>query len=163
LVDARQETGDERRETGEKSPDSHLSSPVFFLGRLVSSHSTSPVYLQRAAIVAVVSFVFFLATLIVFYIRRQIGYFLLSTGFVVVYIFTLIGWVMQKRNVVGIYENGLKYRKFLAAWEDIVSVTANNEGLEIVNNKREKTLIPSSVTGYGQIVRAVKQGVETSG
>jgi hypothetical protein len=110
--------------------------------------------------VAVVSFVFFLAMLIVFYIREHIGYFLLSTGFLVVYVFTLIGWVMQKRNVVGVYENGLKYKKFQAAWQEIASVEANRNGLEIAKNKREKTLIPPSVVGYEQIVRAVRQGVE---
>jgi hypothetical protein len=130
------------------------------LGRLISTHSTSPVYLQRAAIVAVVSFVFFLAMLVVLYIRQQLGYFLLSTGFLIVYVFTLIGWVMQKRNVVGVYENGLKYKKFQAAWDEIASVNANSDGLEIARNKREKIRIPPSVTGYERIVRAVKQGVE---
>jgi hypothetical protein len=134
--------------------------PTNNLGRLVSSHSTSPVYLQRAVIVAVVSFVFFLAMLVTFYIRQQFGYFLLSTGFLVVYVFTLIGWVMQKRNVVGVYENGLRYKKFQTAWDEIASVTANSDGLEIAKNEREKILIPPSVSGYEQIVRAVKRGVE---
>jgi hypothetical protein len=134
--------------------------PTNNLGRLVSSHSTSPVYLQRAVIVAVVSFVFFLAMLVTFYIRQQFGYFLLSTGFLVVYVFTLIGWVMQKRNVVGVYENGLRYKKFQTAWDEIASVTANSDGLEIAKNEREKILIPPSVSGYEQIVHAVKRGVE---
>lgn len=130
------------------------------LGRLITSHSTSPVFLQRAAIVAVVSFVFFLAMLVAFYIRQQVGYFLLSSGFLVVYVFTLIGWVMQKRNVVGVYENGLKYRKFTAAWDEIQSVTANSEGLELTKSKHERVLIRPTVTGYEQIVRAVRNGVE---
>ncbi|MGQ0542759.1 MAG: hypothetical protein ACT4O9_13035 [Blastocatellia bacterium] len=44
------------------------------LGKLIYIHGTSPVFLQRAAIVAGVSFVFFLAMQIVFYTRPQIVY-----------------------------------------------------------------------------------------
>lgn len=130
------------------------------LGRLISSHSTSPVYLQRAAIVAVVSFVFFLAMLVAFYIRQHIGYFALSSAFLVVYVFTLIGWLMQKRSVVGIYENGLKYKKFQAAWDQIESIKANNDGIEIAKRERERTLIPPSVSNYEQVLLTVKQAVE---
>lgn len=130
------------------------------LGRLISSHATSPVYLQRAAIVAVVSFVFFLAMLVAFYIRQHIGYFALSSAFLVVYVFTLIGWLMQKRSVVGIYENGLKYKKFQAAWDQIESIRANNDGIEIAKRERERTLIPPSVSNYEQVLLTVKQAVE---
>ena len=133
------------------------------LGRLLSTHSTAPAYLQRAAIVAAVSFVFFLAMLVAFYVRQQIGYFLLSSGFLIVYIFTLIGWLMQKRNLVRVHENGLKYRKFSAAWHEITSVTANAYGLEIASGARGKARIPPSVNGFEQIVRAVKHGVERNG
>jgi ABC-type bacteriocin/lantibiotic exporter with double-glycine peptidase domain len=131
------------------------------LGRLVSRHSTSPAYLQRAAVVCVVSLVFFLVMLVVFYVRQQIGYFLLSTGFLVVYVFTLIGWLMQKRNVVAVHEKGLKYKKFHAVWDEIESIKVNAEGLSLTKDRREKTLIPPSVNGYDTIVRAVKQGVES--
>ncbi|MGD9562170.1 MAG: hypothetical protein AB7F88_08110 [Pyrinomonadaceae bacterium] len=130
------------------------------LGRLISSHSTSPAYLQRAAIVAVISFVFFLATLGAFYIRQQIGYFLLSTAFLIVYLFTLIGWVMQKRNVVTLYEKGLKYKSFHAAWHEIAYVNTSPDGLTIKRTERERTLIPRSVSGYEHILLAVKNGIE---
>ena len=65
------------------------------LGRAVSKHPTAAVYVQRAAIVTALSFFFFLGMLLVFYVRQQIVYFVLSTAFLVVYIFTMIGWVMQ--------------------------------------------------------------------
>jgi hypothetical protein len=133
------------------------------LGRLQSTHPTAPAFLQRAAVVAILSFVFFLAMLIVFYFRQQIGYFILSTAFLVVYIFTLIGWVFQRRNVVKVHEHGLRYRKLRATWDEIEAFTVNKEGLTIRKNKRENTLIPSSVVGFEQVVRAVKRGVgETS-
>ena len=98
--------------------------------------------------------------LVVFYFRQQFGYFLLSTGFLIVYIFTLIGWLMQKRNVVSIYENGVKYRKFQAVWKEVDSITANADGLWLTKGKREKTRIPPTVESYESIVRAAKYGVE---
>jgi hypothetical protein len=130
------------------------------LGKLISTHSTAPLFLQRAAIVAVLSFVFFLLMLLVFYVRQQIGYFILSSAFLVLYIFTLIGWVMQKRSVVRIYDNGLRYKKFQTRWDEIEAVTANVKGLSIAKGRRDTTLIPHSVNGYAAIVAAVKQGVE---
>src|SRR5687767_3938475 len=92
------------------------------LGSLVSSHGTSPATLQRAAIVTILSFFFFISMLLLFYVRQQMVYFVLSTAFLVVYIFTMVGWVMQKRNVVSVYENGITYRKFSATWDDLQSV-----------------------------------------
>ena len=97
--------------------------------------------------------------IVAFYVRQQAGYFLLSTAFLVVYVFTLIGWVMQRRNVVRVFENGLKYRKFHAAWNEIESVAANSAGLQLVKNKREAAKIPPSVSNYGDILTAVKKGL----
>ncbi len=130
------------------------------LGPSVSQYTTSPANLQRAAIVSVVSFAFFLAMLAAFYLRQQIGFFLLSTGFLVVYIITSIGWVLQKRNFVTIYENGISYRKFRAVWDEIQSVTAGKNGLEIASSRRDKIIIPTSMSGYNEIVNAVKRGLD---
>ena len=96
-----------------------MKEPSKNLGRLVSVHGTAPVYLQRAAIVAVLSFIFFLAMIVLFYIRQNIGYFILSTAFLVVYVLMMISWVLQKRSVVSIFENGLRYKKFSASWDEI--------------------------------------------
>ena len=92
------------------------------LGARISSHGASPVFLQRAAIVAILSFLFFLITLIFFYIQKQFMYFILSTAFLVIYVFTMIGWVLQKRNMVSLYENGIAKRGFQATWDEIKSV-----------------------------------------
>lgn len=132
------------------------------LGELVSTHTTSPAFLQRAAIVAVVSFVFFLAMLVAFYVRQNIGYFALSSAFLIVYIFTLIGWVIQRRSTVKIYENGLRYRKFTAAWNEIRSVKADGAGLNLFRGDGDKVSIPSSIEGYQSILKTVKQGIKKS-
>lgn len=147
---------------GERLIPTTLSKIEKDLGKLVSTHTTSPIFLQRAAIVAAVSFLFFLAMLIAFYVRQHIGYFFLSTAFLIVYVFTLVGWVMQKRNSVSIYANGIKYRKFRAAWDEIAGVKADQAGLQITKGKREKVLISPSMIRFESIVNAVKQGVEGS-
>jgi uncharacterized membrane protein YobD (UPF0266 family) len=129
------------------------------LGKLVSTHAISPANMQRAAVVAVVSFLFFLAMLIVFYVRQHIGYFALSTAFLVVYVFTLIGWVIQRRSAVRIYEKGLRYKKFAASWNEIKSVNADRSGLKINAEKSRSVMIPPSITGYDTVVRSLRQNL----
>ena len=127
------------------------------LGKLVSVHGTSPLFLQRAAIVAVVSFLFFLAALLFFQMQRSIGYFILSSAFFVVYVFTMIGWVMQKRNSVSIFENGITYRKFTSTWDDLISVRADNRsGITMVKNGGESVNIGTSVADLSKIALAIR-------
>jgi len=127
------------------------------LGPVVSVHGTSAVFLQRAAIVAFLSFFFFMATLVVFYVRQQIVYFILSTAFLIVYIFTMIGWVMQKRNTVSIYENGIGHRAFTAAWDEIKSVKADeSSGIRLEKLDGKTVTIPSTISDFALIVATIK-------
>ena len=57
-----------------------MSENTTALGGLRAVYGTSPALLQRAAIIAVVSFIFFLAMLVVFSLRQNIGYFILATA-----------------------------------------------------------------------------------
>ena len=123
----------------------------------MSTHGTSPAYLQRAAIIAVLSFVFFLAMLVAFYLRQHIGYFALSTAFLIVYVLTLISWVIQKRSLVSIYENGIRYKKFSGSWDEIESEIIVEEGadrkyIKMWKSKRENVIIPSSIEGFDRIL-----------
>jgi hypothetical protein len=52
-----------------------MAEAIQSLGKLQAVYGTSPAYLQRAAMTAIISFVFFLAMLFVFSIRQNIGYF----------------------------------------------------------------------------------------
>ncbi len=98
-----------------------------------------------------------MGTLIIFYAQQSIGYFVLSTAFLVVYIFTLIGWVMQKRTLVSIYENGITYRKFNSRWDDIKSVTANSKsGITIVKSNGDSITIGRSVSGLNEIASTIR-------
>ena len=88
-----------------------MSDQIKQLGKLESVHPTSPVFLQRALVVIILSFIFFFAMLIAFTLRQHFGYFLLATAFLIVKLFTLFGWLMQRRKEVKIYENGIAIGK----------------------------------------------------
>lgn len=128
------------------------------LGRVISVHGTSPALLQRAAIVAVLSFLFFLTTLLLFYVQQQLIYFLLSTAFLIIYIFTMIGWVMQKRNVVTIHENGMTYKKFRTTWDEVRTVNSKREtGITIVKESGESTGIGKSIADLDGIALTIRR------
>ncbi len=142
-----------------------MPEPSKNLGKLINTYGTSPVYLQRAAIVAALSFVFFLAMLIAFYIRRHIGYFALSTAFLIVYVLTFVGWVLQRRNVVRVFENGIRYKTFSGTWEDVGSAAVVEDGstrkyIKLQISKHETVMIPSSIQGFDRIVSTVQANVK---
>ena len=128
------------------------------LGKLISSHGTSPLFLQRAAIIAILAFLFFLITLIFFYLQQQFMFFIMSSSFLVIYVFTMIGWVLQKRNVVSVYENGISKRKFSATWDEINSVKAESDsGITITKAGGESLTIPKTTADIGRIALLIRQ------
>ena len=128
------------------------------LGRLISVHGTSPAALQRAAIVTILSFFFFLGMLLVFYARQQIVYFVLSSSFLVVYIFTMIGLILQKRNVVSIHENGISYRKFSALWDEIKTVRSDAKtGITLSKLTGESATISKSISDFEAIASTIRK------
>lgn len=130
------------------------------LGALVSTHGTSPLFLQRAAIVATLSFVFFLIMLIFFYLYQQLWYFIMSSAFLVIYLFTMISWVLRRRNVVSVYENGISQKKFSATWDEINSVKVESDsGITIVKAGGESLTIPKTTANIGRIALMVRQNL----
>lgn len=119
------------------------------LGKLESVHGVAPAHLQRAAIVCLLSFVFFLAMMFGFYIRQNIGYFLLATAFLLVNVLTLIGWMFLRRNHLSIHENGLAWRRFRVRWDGIETVgrTAGSKrtSLEVVAKNGDRFTLPDSI------------------
>jgi len=53
---------------------------------------------QRAAFIGVLSFLFFLAMVFAFYIRQSMLYFLLATGFLIVYLVTMVSFVRLRKK-----------------------------------------------------------------
>ena len=130
------------------------------LGKLESVHVISPVFLQRAAIVAAISFVFFLIMIIAFYIRQNIGYFLLATAFLVIEIFTLIGWFIQRGTELKIYQNGLTFKKQICGWDEIESVSVaaalQKVKCEIKKHGGEKIVLTELIEGVNEVIRIIE-------
>jgi hypothetical protein len=134
------------------------------LGKLISVHTIAPAFLQRAVIIAVLSFVFFLAMLAVFSIRQNFIYFFLSTAFLITYLLTMFGWLMMRKNILKIYENGLTYRKFTARWDEIEAVESDSKNgkisCEIRKTKGEKITLTDSIYEVGKAVELIKTKVK---
>jgi len=126
-------------------------------GKLIAIHGTAPVSLQRAAIVAVLSFLFFLATLFAFYVRQNFLYFLLASAFLIVYVFTMIGGWMQKRSSVQLYTEGLIYKKTALKWDEITELRRPDDGSLVLSQKDGKQLtLPGSIHDLKEIADYIR-------
>jgi hypothetical protein len=125
------------------------------LGRLVTVYNVSPHLIQRAVFIAILSFLFFLAMMIGFYLRQNIGYFLLATGFLIVYLVMMISLFTQRRSSVKIFENGLEFKKHLLEWGDLESIDSAREIVLTAKDGRRISL-PSSLAETDALVRHIK-------
>jgi len=123
------------------------------MGKLISVHCISPMYLQRALFIAMLSFVFFLAMMVGFYLLQSIGYFLLATAFLLVYLVTMISWVLLRRGQLSMFEKGLTYKKSCVLWDDISDVDENGE---IITSKGEKVALPKSINNFGIVLNVIR-------
>jgi hypothetical protein len=117
---------------------------------LVARHQTAPAIIQRAALIALLAFVFFLVMLVAFLLRQHIGYLILASAFFVLNIFTLIGFILQRQNVVSVFDNGFRYRKASAKWPEIVSIDDADDGLLVVKGDGSVIKIPRSIDNLGR-------------
>ena len=125
------------------------------LGRLISVHGISPAYLQRAVFIVVLSFVFFLAMMLVYYLRQSLVYFLLASAFLVLYIITMFSWVLMRRSVVQVHENGMIYRGRTILWGQIESVEPDGT---ISTRTGKPIVIPSTLHDRARLLDTVKAG-----
>jgi hypothetical protein len=128
------------------------------LGKIISIHGVQPALVQRAAIVSVLAFVFFLVMLAVFSYRQSIGYFVLASAFLVVEIFTLTGLFAQRRNVLQIFENGISYKKQTSSWAEIEKVNKNN-GYEILKSDGEKIALPGTIQDIDTVIKGIESKI----
>ena len=134
-----------------------MSEPDKNLGRIVAIHGVQAAYLQRAVFIVVLSFLFFLGTMVVFYLQQGFVYFLLSTAFLIIYVVTLFSWFMQRKNVVKIYENGIEYRKYSCLWSEIQSIAAGEKNtVEIRTKAGGRFAISSVITNLDQIISTIQ-------
>ncbi|HEX8369313.1 MAG TPA: DUF6585 family protein [Pyrinomonadaceae bacterium] len=139
------------------------------LGKLESVHGISPVFMQRAAVVAVLSFIFFVAMFIAFSIRQNIGYFLLATAFLLVQLLTLFGWLRARRTEFKIYENGFSYKKQTCRWDEIEAMAVKTESrlvggakinCEIRKTNGEKIVLNEALHGIDKIMERISAEIE---
>jgi hypothetical protein len=133
------------------------------LGKLESVHPTSPVYLQRAAILAILSFVFFLAMITAFTVWQNFMYFWMATAFLVIELFTLFGWFTQRKTEFRIYENGFRYKKQEWLWSEIesISVTGASPKLkaEILNDSGEEIVLTEMIARIDLIIKRIQSEI----
>lgn len=123
------------------------------LGRLIAVYGVAPEYLQRAVFIALLSFVFFLAMMIAYYMRGSALFFLLATAFLIVYVVTMISWVIQRRGVVEVFEHGLDFRKKRYLWPEIADL--NGDGKLTLADGRDIQL-PKTLGGLSQLTLLVR-------
>ena len=129
------------------------------LGKIIAVHSTSPAFLQRAAIVAALSFLFFLIALIFYLVWQSFLYFMLATGFLIVQLFTMIGWWMQKRNAVSIYANGILFRRRTIPWSEITGAEMKDSSLMIALSSDESVDLPGSIQGLDRVQAFIRDRI----
>lgn len=134
------------------------------LGKLISLYAIAPGFLQRVVIIAVLSFLFFLLTMVMFSMWKLFLYFFLSTAFLIVYLLTMFSWLMMRKNILRIYENGMTYRKFTARWNEIEAIEKNQKGaklnFEIRKKKGERITLTESIFQVEQAVALIESKVK---
>ncbi len=127
------------------------------LGKLESVHVISPVYLQRALIIIILSFIFFLAMLIVFSLRQNVGYFLLATAFLLIKLFTLFSFMQARKKVVKLYENGFTFGKKTCRFDEIKQIQNNQSSCEIIKNDGEKIVLTEIIYDLKGLAEKITQ------
>ena len=113
------------------------------LGRQIAVHGIGPAYQQRAIVIALLSFLFFLAMMFAFYLRQSMLYFLLASGFLIVYLVTMFSWLMIRRNAVRIHENGLEFKRKRVMWTEMESLERSPDGGLKLNSRHGGSLVIS--------------------
>jgi hypothetical protein len=139
-----------------------MTEPNKQLGKLESVHGISPVYLQRALILIILSFIFFLAMLVAFSIRQQVGYFILATAFLIVNLFTLFGWMMQRKKEIRLYEQGFNFGKQSSRYNEIETarlkqINPSKQTGEIIKTDGEKIIFPETIYDVPGIIQKIEQ------
>lgn len=134
------------------------------LGKLINVYGVSAVFKQRAFVVAIVSFVFFAAMVVGFLVRPGFVFVLLATAFSVVCLFTILGWLVQRKTEFKLFENGFVYKKFVCLWTEIEAATVKIENSRIGGAKKiclvrktdgQEILLTDALAGFETIVQII--------
>lgn len=124
------------------------------LGKRIAAYGIAPAYLQRALFISLLSLLFFLAMMAGYYIRQSGGYFLLATGFLIVYLVTFISWVLRRRSVASIYENGIEFNGRMVVWSEIESL--DSKGTIIIPNLKP-IILPATLEDRENVCNMIRK------
>jgi hypothetical protein len=123
------------------------------LGKLIAVYGPAPAFLQRAVFLTVLSFLFFLGTMFIYYIRQGFVYFILASAFLVVYLISLISFISQRKNFLEVREHGLKFKNNSVIRSEVESVSDDG----VVQLKDQSTFtIPKSLDNYIGVIAQVR-------
>lgn len=126
------------------------------LGKLIAVHGIAAVYLQRAVFIVILSFIFFLAMMFAFYIRQSMVYFLLASAFLILYLVTLFSWVIQRRNLVKIHQDGIAYKDRIAGWSDMESIADSG----VISMRDAKPIVlPVALHDRDGVIELIRQKI----
>ena|SRR5688572_21256979 len=92
--------------------------------------------------------------------RGQMIYLVLAAAFFVVNIFTLIGFMMQRKNEVKVFENGLAYRGSQVEWDDLVSAELDPTGQLNLRTRQSSTIvIPKTIANIGKLDEYIRHQI----
>jgi hypothetical protein len=130
------------------------------LGRALRTHGADPALLQRGVFIVALSFLFFLGTMLLYYWRQGLGYFLLASAFLIIYLVTMFSFVMLRRNVVTIYDAGFIYRGRKVVWSEIDNVSPTGE---ISLRAGKPVNLPRSLCDIERILETIRRHSVTPG
>lgn len=122
------------------------------LGKLVGVYGVAPAILQRAVFLAVLSFLFFLSMMIVYYIRDSPLFFLLATAFLLVYVVTDLSSTTASR-----------YRPIIRAWNrvqetrlawDEIGAVADDGRITVTTGKSLQ--VPQTLDRLPELLRLIR-------
>ncbi|MCC6825830.1 MAG: hypothetical protein IT172_08825 [Acidobacteria bacterium] len=126
------------------------------LGKTVSIHPIQPAIIQRAVFIGVLSFMFFLAMMLAFYLRQNIGYFLLASAFLVIYVVMMFSFAVQRKTVVTVCANGIKFKRHRLLWTEILAI---DERGVLMTNPGGAVALPRSVAQFDRLVSVVRANI----
>jgi len=127
------------------------------LGRLIAVHPISPAHLQRAVLLAILSFIFFMSMMFAYYLLQKPLFFLLATAFLVIYLFTMYSFMMGRKKTVEVFENGFRTGKTSATWSDVEGV--DDKGLVALSHDRNFE-IPQSIHERAALIANIRSHIK---
>jgi hypothetical protein len=128
---------------------------------MIAAHPVAPIYVQRAVFIAVLSFLFFLGMMLAFYLRQSLGYFLLATAFLFVYLATMFSWFTMRKRFVRVFENGFEFKNARHLWSEVDAISSSLPVL--ITLKTGKSIeLPSTIAELDLLVRQLRSRVAQS-